>query len=127
MSWLGTHIRHLTITLHCYRSGSESNFALDCPSLRYETQRDLARSIDRITGLREFKFEVTWHPNNSTAVLLPAQREVMLGQIRDVAIGDRGAWEGWLDECKVRDATRWKVRWSGVVWMRRRDGLDAMG
>lgn len=127
MPWLRNYIKNLTIVLNCYREGSLSDFKLDCPALKYDTQRDLAHTLEQMSGLKEFRFEVTWHPNNTNAVLLPAQRQAILRQIRFVTVGDRGAWEKWQETCEVRDATRWKVVWSGVVSMRRKDGFVGMG
>jgi hypothetical protein len=79
----------------------------------------IRRLLDSMPALREVTCEVTWEPNHAPTVLLPRTKEHMLEELRRATVGQDDV-VGWDVECRIRDATRWKNEWSGVVILMRR-------
>lgn len=74
--------------------------------------------FDDMPALRVIIFEIAWNSTTCPSVLLPGLKRRMLDEIRRVTVGgDKLA--GWKMECQVKDATRWKIGWSGVMILRK--------
>jgi len=77
-----------------------------------------SKVFDDMPALREIIYEITWKYTASPSVLLPSLKRRMLDEIRRVTVGE-DELAGWKIECQVKDATRWKIGWSGVVLLRK--------
>jgi hypothetical protein len=78
----------------------------------------LSRVLQSMPALRHVTCEVVWEPSDPPAVLLPRVKEEVLAAIRWITLQDATP-EGWDVECQIRNETRWKNEWSGVVILKR--------
>ena len=105
------------ITRLPFRKRNVQFFSLLRRSEEY-TDLYLRRLLDSMPALEEVTCEVTWEPNHAPTILLPRIREHMLEELRRATIG-QDALAGWGVECQIKDATRWRNEWSGVVVLTR--------
>jgi hypothetical protein len=100
-----------------YRKRNLPYFDLNSISTR-QTNLYISRILQSMPALRHITCEVAWEPSDPPAVLLPRVREEVLAVIRWVTLrGDVPV--GWDVECQIRNQTRWKNEWSGVVILKR--------
>jgi hypothetical protein len=77
-----------------------------------------AKAIHCMPALREVMYNITWNNTSSPSVLLPSLKNRMISELRRVTVGEEEL-VGWSVECRIKDATRWKIGWSGVVILRK--------
>jgi hypothetical protein len=100
-----------------YRKRNLAYFALSSLS-NQQTNLYISRILGSMPALRHVTCEVAWEPSDPPAVLLPGVREEVLAVIRWVTFHD-DVPVGWDVECLIRNETRWKNEWSGVVILKR--------
>jgi hypothetical protein len=100
-----------------YRKRNLNYFALS-PMCNQKTNLYISHILQSMPALRKVTCEVAWEPREPPAVLLPRIREQVLTVLRWMTLGDEMP-VGWHVECQIRDATRWKNEWSGVVILRK--------
>ena len=100
-----------------YRKRNLHHFSLSRMSDRH-TNLTLPRILESMPSLRKITCEITWEPGQSPTVLLPRIKSSVLTELRRVTI-DQDPPLGWDVECQVRDTTRWKNDWSGLVILRK--------
>jgi hypothetical protein len=77
-----------------------------------------AKVFECMPALREVMYEISWDNTSGPSVLLPSLKERMISELRRVTVGEDEV-AGWGVECRIKDATRWKIGWSGVVILRK--------
>jgi hypothetical protein len=77
-----------------------------------------SKVFEHMPALREITYDIAWKSAASPSILLPSLKRRMLNEIRRVTVGE-DKLAGWEIECQVKDATRWKIGWSGVVKLRK--------
>lgn len=109
-------IVHLVLRLP-FRKQSLPYFSLQSESEEH-TNAYMRRLIHSMPALREVTCEVTWEPNRATTIMFPGIRSDMITEIKNVTLG-YAPLPGWVGECHIRDATRWRNGWSGIVHLSR--------
>jgi hypothetical protein len=100
-----------------YQKRNLHYFALS-PMCNQKTDLYISHILKSMPALRKITCEVAWEPREPPAVLLPRIREQVLTVLRWITLGNDTPM-GWDVECKIRDATRWKNDWSGLVILRK--------
>lgn len=105
-------IQNLVIALSC-RKHEFPAFAL-LPQTGWHADVKLYQIRKEFPSLRQVTFEITWQPKDTYTVLLPRRKEEMVMGLRKL-VGGGIIWDAWDLEYQIRDATRWKNAWSGVI------------
>lgn len=77
------------------------------------------RILDDMPSLQQITFEVSWDPRQTSSVLLHHERLSIVNELQHIVLKDETLWDGWVIDVEVKDATRWKIEWSGVIVLRR--------
>jgi hypothetical protein len=112
-------IRHIIILLSCQKVDT-TRFDL-LPMAGWKSNDELKEVLVAMPGLKEVTFEISWSPAEAYTLLFPSYKTRMLAVLRGVVRGEE-FWErqGWEVEARIKDKTRWRNRWGGVVVVRKR-------
>jgi hypothetical protein len=113
------NIENLVILMSCEKLKIRE-FSL-LPTAGWHTKAEFSEVLEAMPGLKEVTFEISWSPVDAYTLLWPSHKTRMLEVLRGV-VGGEAFWENreWEVDARVRDATRWRNNWGGVVVMTKR-------